>query len=316
MATDTRCRLARALDLRCRALRRGWRCAARRGWAVAYVGWAQRGRCRVHRWLGPACALNITGGGRLPSSPPAGSARCWAPGVSPPRRRRRRSTCAATATSDARCNTWGWRPAPAARRAMNLPPQRPACAQVQPEPSVDLSADLRELGGELCARGRNRRRLSRNPYRFCSFARSGATGRCPYEEAPVAVTSRQQVKNELMVCSVIWRFGPAIRLTVTSASRERWAGTAPGFRGTVRPPRSWPAPNSRGWSRSVADHPRGCRAGHQAPAQRERLGVPTDPECAHRLLIGCAPGVTCATSAGRRRSSSGNGISAARWANR
>ena len=32
-------------------------------------------------------------------------------------------------------------------------------------------------------------------------------------------------------------------------------------------------------------------AGQQAPAQRERLGVLTDPECASRLLIGCAPGV-------------------------
>ena len=39
----------------------------------------------------------------------------------------------------------------------------------------------------------------------------------------------------------------------------------------------------------VADRCRDVGTGQQAPEQRDRLRVPTDPACANRLFIGCAP---------------------------
>ena len=95
-----------------------------------------------------------------------------------------------------------------------------------------------------------------------------------------------------MVCSVVWRSGPAIRLTVTSASTGIGGqGLHQGF--GVRCGRL-----DHGRHRKVAvgrnPLPIGVGdvgAGQQAPTQRERLGVLTDPGCASRLHIGCAPGV-------------------------
>ena len=80
------------------------------------------------------------------------------------------------------------------------------------------------------------------------FARSSA-------ERPAARTrnrptrgrSAQQCRNEFSVCSVRARSGPAIRLTVTSASRASpEASCRASVRGTPTPPRSSPAPKSRG----------------------------------------------------------------------
>ena len=93
----------------------------------------------------------------------------------------------------------------------------PAFAQVQPEPSVDLSAQLRQLGaGPVAgsATGELEKPVTLLQLRAVGADRPASSTR----KRPTRDTSRQQVKNELRVCSVVWRSGPATRLTITSAS--------------------------------------------------------------------------------------------------
>ena len=95
----------------------------------------------------------------------------------------------------------------------------PALAQMQPEPSADLLADLRKLGaGPVGGAGIGRIRETRSAR--CSVARSWADRPASTtRKRPTRDTSVQQCRNEFSVCSVAARSGPATRLTVTSASR-------------------------------------------------------------------------------------------------
>ena len=198
---------------RCRALRRGWRSAVRRRRPFAQgsgsLAYARRGpiqACGVEhrRAAGHRIGQDVAAGVGCPAYRLLGGAGAG------------QLARVGEVDADLEYLWFGFEHRGEAGDEVLGGKEPPALAQVQPEPSVDLSAELRELGGGPRRGGMDEFEES---VALSSIARSGA-------DRPVSTTrkrptrdaSRQQFRNEFMVCSVVWRSGPATRLTVISAS--------------------------------------------------------------------------------------------------
>ncbi len=167
----------------------------------------------------------------------------------------------------------------------------PALAQMQPKPSVDLLAQLRELGR---ARRRSRERRTRGT-RSASAAVARSWADRPASttrKRPTRDTSRQQFRNEFSVCSVALAVRPGDQ--ADDHLGLAWTGEQ-ALHQRIRVGRRR-LDHRRHADVAVARNPLpiivgDVGSGQQAPPQRERLGMLADPGCAHRLLIDCAPGI-------------------------